>query len=398
MNILYVSRACPNELYKQLSHKPSQAATKFNYLVAKGFAKNGHFVKCCYVDKFDKHIRKNTTSFRTYQDSQHSNLSFMVRNYNNVGGLSPFKGLFQTIKLYWNSMNEKDSVLVCDYLCYIQSMLALIVAKLKGRKTVCICTDLPQDVAGNQSSLLGRIKQSIFSFVGNFVLNRFRYYVLLTKQMNEKLSKHAAKRPFVVIEGLVDSDMSSVENNLQDKDKKRILIYAGSLHKIYGIKELTEGFLQANIGNVELHIYGSGDFNNELEEICKTTDQIKYFGVVSNEEIIQKQLKATLLVNPRPTNEEYTKYSFPSKNMEYMVSGTPVLTTKLPGMPNDYLEYVYTIDNESSFGIAEILKQLLLKDECEVHAKGIRAKEYVLNEKNEVQQSKKIIALINERG
>ena len=60
---------------------------------------------------------------------------------------------------------------------------------------------------------------------------------------------------------------------------------------------------------------------------------------------------ATLLINPRFSNEEYTKYSFPSKNMEYMASGTPILTTKLPGMPKEYYEYIYLFEEESIEGM-----------------------------------------------
>ena len=34
-----------------------------------------------------------------------------------------------------------------------------------------------------------------------------------------------------------------------------------------------------------------------------------------NDRVVEEQLRATLLVNPRPTAEAFTKYSFPSKNM-----------------------------------------------------------------------------------
>ena len=34
-----------------------------------------------------------------------------------------------------------------------------------------------------------------------------------------------------------------------------------------------------------------------------------------NDRVVEEQLRATLLVNPRPTTEAFTKYSFPSKNM-----------------------------------------------------------------------------------
>ena len=60
-------------------------------------------------------------------------------------------------------------------------------------------------------------------------------------------------------------------------------------------------------------------------------------GCVTNDEIVRLQCEATLLVNPRPSDKEFCKYSFPSKTIEYMASGTPVLMTKLPGVPDGIL-------------------------------------------------------------
>ena len=45
--------------------------------------------------------------------------------------------------------------------------------------------------------------------------------------------------------------------------------------------------------------------------------------------------------------------------MEYMASGTPVLTTRLPGMPAEYYPYVEFIDEETPEGIARALKRVL---------------------------------------
>ena len=105
-------------------------------------------------------------------------------------------------------------------------------------------------------------------------------------------------------------------------------------------------------------------------------------------------MEAALLVNPRPTNEEYTKYSFPSKNMEYMVSGTPVLTTDLPGMPRDYLPYVYLIEKEDVEGVAESFKYVLNISQCDRDSKGFEAKRYVIENKSNVKQAAKVINLI----
>lgn len=83
---------------------------------------------------------------------------------------------------------------------------------------------------------------------------------------------------------------------------------------------------------------------------------------------------ATLLVNSRFTIEEFTKYSFPSKNMEYMASGTPLLTTKLPGMPQEYYPYVFLFDEETIDGYADAISNALTHSESELFKLGVSAK------------------------
>ena len=80
--------------------------------------------------------------------------------------------------------------------------------------------------------------------------------------------------------------------------------------------------------------------------------------------------------------------------MEYMASGTPVLTTKLPGMPADHLPHVYLIEEETADGIAAALGDLLTRDPAELHEKGTAAKAFILEEKNNIRQAAKLLGLL----
>lgn len=101
------------------------------------------------------------------------------------------------------------------------------------------------------------------------------------------------------------------------------------------------------------------------------------------------------MINPRSSKEEFTKFSFPSKNMEYMASGTPLLTAKLPGMPKEYYDYVYFFENETEEGITESLKNILSKNKDELYQKGYLAKKFVLKEKNNIVQAKRFLETLS---
>ena len=77
-----------------------------------------------------------------------------------------------------------------------------------------------------------------------------------------------------------------------------------------------------------------------------------------------------------------------------MASGTPVLTTALPGIPSEYLKHVYVFESENLNGYKNTLLRVLNKDKNELHLTGIRAKEFVIRSKTNSAQAKKIIKWI----
>jgi len=154
-----------------------------------------------------------------------------------------------------------------------------------------------------------------------------------------------------------------------------------------------DSFIKWNNKEYELWLCGGdGDLIDYISGLNK--NNIKYFGALPNKDIVKMEQECMFLINPRFTNELYTKYSFPSKNMEYMLSGTPLLTTKLPGMPKEYDEYVYLIDEENEEGIIKKFKEISRKDINEINNFGKKAKDFVMKNKNNIIQTKKIIDFI----
>ena len=143
-----------------------------------------------------------------------------------------------------------------------------------------------------------------------------------------------------------------------------------------------------------LVFYGQGNAEQALRDLAQADHRIELRGVTANDVVIQEELKATLLINPRPTGEAFTAYSFPSKNLEYMASGTPVLTTKLSGMPREYDAYAYLFDDESVEGMAKTLAQVLAEPRETLHARGQAAKAFVLEQKSNTAQAKRLLAFV----
>ncbi|HHT38510.1 MAG TPA: glycosyltransferase family 4 protein, partial [Mollicutes bacterium] len=83
-----------------------------------------------------------------------------------------------------------------------------------------------------------------------------------------------------------------------------------------------------------------------------------------------------------------------SKTLEYMASGTPLLTTKLKGIPKEYYDYIYLFEDEDIEEMAIKIKSILLYNQEELDRFGSNARKFVFKEKNHKIQTKAIIDFI----
>lgn len=77
-----------------------------------------------------------------------------------------------------------------------------------------------------------------------------------------------------------------------------------------------------------------------------------------------------------------------------MLSGTPLVTTRLKGIPVEYFDFVFSTENGSTKALAETMKKALQYSEKELAEFGIRAQEFIKAEKNSVQQAKRILTFL----
>ncbi len=211
-------------------------------------------------------------------------------------------------------------------------------------------------------------------------MSRVDGFVFLTSAMNKRINYR--NKPFIIMEGLADICMSEKKDHKLNESRHKTILYSGGLNEKDGIKELIEAFSGLSGGEYRLWIYGNGKLVNKIREYALKDPRITFFGYVNNSIIINAQLEATVLVNPRFSHEEYTKYSFPSKIIEYMASGTPLLTTKILGMPEEYYDYVFLIEKESVDGYRRAMKSILNKPREELLEFGARANKFILNRNN----------------
>ena len=389
MRILYGYSNCTDELYRKITAERNVSALvpdqKYHGLLIRGLAKNGVEVRCFSGLPVNRAV--TSRKLIREKDEQIGNAHYHYITSLNLPGLRQLMIFFGTFFGVLRAKKDKETYAVCDCLNIANAYGMTLAARLRKIPVVSIVTDLPENE--RRSRLLEKFNNRLFK--------KSDAFLLLTEQMSERVNP--LNKPYLVAEGHVDSEAPALreQTSYELTEGKKVILYAGSLKRIYGIGTLAEGFVEAQLLNAELRIYGVGDFKDELVRLSKEYPGVRYMGTAPNSEIVAEEQRASLLVNPRPTPPEYTKYSFPSKNMEYMVTGTPTLTTELPGMPDEYKPYVYLIKDETAHGVAEELKKILALPYEVRREKAEAAREFVLKNKSNVVQAKRLIDFLRER-
>jgi len=388
MKIIYASTCCSKEKYNEYiiskGQRNGQQAQKFNYLLAEGIVKNGVSVDVVSVRPINRETSKKI--FWKEESDTENGINFHYVSFVNLPflrNISVYLGTKKIIKKL--SANERDVKVIVDGLAVSLSKAVLSVSKKLKIKNTCIVTDVPCHRPSDS-------KPPYSEKVALKQMRQFDSFLLLSEKMNEIVNKNG--KPFVLIEGLVSADTLPKYSENISKYQEFTVLYAGNTCKRYGIMNLVDGFTMTNIPGRKLRIFGKGDLDDELLTISKNNNNVEFLGIAPNEKIIEEEIMATILVNPRPTNEEYTKYSFPSKNFEYMLSGTPILTTDLPGMTEDVKAHSIIIEEETPEGIRDALVKCYELGREKLNSFGEKAKDYVVLEKNNVKQAEKLLEMM----
>lgn len=197
-------------------------------------------------------------------------------------------------------------------------------------------------------------------------------FMLLTKYMAEKLN--VGNRPYIVVEGI--TAVKDVPQN-EKKGQGKKIAYAGKLVEAFGAKRMIEAFELIDDPEASLHICGGGELKSYVEEMCKKDSRIHYYGVVSAEKANEILQQADVLVNPRQNDDEYTKYSFPSKNIEYLMTGNAVVAYMLDGIPEEYASFFNVPKSNQTESLAEAMKEAMNEKTVEKAKKNKMIRDYI---------------------
>lgn len=384
-NIVIISSTLSNNLYnhwQSISSNKSVGSSQHYYQsLLNGLKRIDSIdVSCISIapltnNKLFQHIDSEKEDSIDYYYS--NNINFPILN-----------GLFSSISLKKHlkklNLDKNNSIIIFDSIM-LEASFCLKYSLKKGFKTIGLTLDLP-DIINKTSSKKGfsRIIENMYFNKSNRMLSKFDSYIFLTEYMNKHCNKK--NKPYIIIDCIARDITECKKEKINDKP---VVFYGGILCKEYGLDKLI-GACNFLRGICDIWLYGECEFKNEIPDLLKNNKNLVIHDVISQDELHRLESNSAILINPRPI-EEFTYYSFPSKTIEYMQMGVPVLMYKLPCLSKEYDDLLFYIKGNTSKDIADSIINVLNQDKQHILELTKKAKDFVNENKTNAIQAKKIV-------
>lgn len=247
--------------------------------------------------------------------------------------------------------NVKKLLPSCDaviaYNAFYSFMFLPRMVRAAGKKSILILADY------SGKECYSNVKGKMYATLQEKVIRKYTTVVGLSANIEKKLQK---EQKFVLLEGGIDREFYNRFSLKQHKENEPItFMYSGLLSKVTGVDVLLDEMLNSKEKNVELWLSGKG----ELEEAVKAAEKdsrIKYLGHMKYAEYMEKLQNADVLINPRNMSLPENQNNFPSKIMDYLAVGKPIVSTKFIGWEKFQKEIIFYEDD-----LAEVMHKIYIR-------------------------------------
>ncbi len=404
MKILFVTGIYPHEgeeLLRSLSgNRLQNAANTFQWAVIDGLVETKCDFEVVSMPFLPSYPMRYKKLYTPSADISYQGVSIgSMLSYCSLVGAKYFS-IKQRLCSYVDSWIKKNEPNISQLVVLVYNLhpayVEAIIDAIGGNKKVriaSIVTDLVDnmsDFASNRS-LLKRLQCRIESYKTRRLYKNIDKYILLTQAMESKIPE--SKRRNIVVEGLVKPIPLTRGDRSNDST---MFLYTGALDEFTGVKDMVDAFMLTKSPQYKLVICGVGALEDYIRSKSRIDNRIEFRGVVPREECINLQHQTTCLINPRKPNGDITKYSFPSKTMEYMMSGAPMIGYRLEGIPSEYYEHMYTPNDMSIEALASMMEQVAKTEQKELNRRAARAYEFIVTHKTARAQVQKMLIFLND--
>jgi len=228
-------------------------------------------------------------------------------------------------------------------------------------------------------------------------LQRYDGLVVITKEIARDF---AHRVPYICVEGGIGPDLveqyRALEKTATLDSDHFVVVAAGGLKEANGIREILLAFCLLKDDAYRLHIAGTGPLEGLVKDAVQKDPRISFHGFLRFDEVLKLYAAADVLVNMRLTQRVNTRYFFPSKTMEYLASGVPVITTCPGDMAKEFGAFAYLLHEETPVALADMIKKVATIPAEQRVARGKAARQYMIEHKTWDVQANRIAHFLSE--
>jgi glycosyltransferase involved in cell wall biosynthesis len=163
-----------------------------------------------------------------------------------------------------------------------------------------------------------------------------------------------------IIRGFPSIGMPSDLPSSPSKHESLIIMYAGRFDRVRGVDlfiSIAEKLLNRGI-SAQFWISGYGEdkqYKRVKRKVKRCKKDVRFFGTLPFEKYIKKLVAADILVNPQNPEQPISQVTFPSKLLDFMSSGSIVVSTDMADI-SDTLDEQVIIGGKTSQTMADTIE------------------------------------------
>lgn len=244
----------------------------------------------------------------------------------------------KAIKKILKEVNKEREIHIIACECHSPYLQGIRFAKRKHENTfsTLLVPDLPKNM-GKTKNFIRKMAKRIDLIVIKCLIKKYvDSFVAFTKDIDAEIN--TLGKPSFISEGLVfPNDCTDCHH----ADSKIRCNYTGKLDEQNGVELIAETAKLLCNENIVFDIYGTGPLLNHLIDESEKTNNLVVHGYIDYRNAQHELSKSSILLSPRFSDREYTKFSFPSKILDYLSSKKPIVTFDLPCYTQDMRKVFY---------------------------------------------------------
>ena len=194
-------------------------------------------------------------------------------------------------------------------------------------------------------------------------------------------------QPWIKVDGAVAEDWRTLP---MVSVRRKTVVYAGLPDRIRGAQLLLDAFARLEDPEFRLVFVGRGGLQDEIASAAALDPRIELTGFLPRADVQRQMASATVLVNPRLSSAPENRHNFPSKLLEYLASGRPVITTMAGDLDPAFEEVTIPLPSETPEVFADLLRNVCSRDERMLAELGAKGRAFVLAERSWDHQAERV--------